>query len=261
MRRQNAVAQQQDYTFLKTSGDVWNFVSKGLLVPVRGNSNYKVEDTSFPYARPAVKLFVERLGQQYRNACGERLVVTSLTRPLSRQPANASDLSVHPAGMAVDVRRSRKASCRRWVERTLASLEAQGVLDATRERRPPHYHVAIYPNSYTRYVADVEGTTAAKIAASTATGGMKIAKVDAATSYASVLPMKSAEPEKPGQSGQEDVVQYTVKRGDTLWGIARRYGVTVSQLKQENELSRSSLMPGQKLVIPGFVRATASTAQ
>jgi LysM repeat protein len=258
MRRQNAVAQQQDYTFLETSGDVWNFVSKGLLVPVRGNSHYKVEDASFAYARPAVKLFVERLGQQYHNACGERLVVTSLTRPLSRQPANASDLSVHPAGMAVDVRRSRKSSCRRWLERTLASLERQGVLDATRERRPPHYHVAIYPDSYTRYVADIESTTAAKIAASIETGGMKIAKVDGGPAYASVLPVKKSEPEKPAT---EETVRHTVKRGDTLWGIARRYGVTVSQLKQENGLKRSYLLPGQKLVIPGFVRATANAAQ
>ena len=145
MRKQNSVAQNQDYTFLETSADVWDFVEKGLLVPLNGNSNYKVEDASYPYARPAVKLFVERLAQQYRPECGEKLVVTSLTRPLSRQPANASDLSVHPAGMAVDLRRSKKASCRRWLERTLASLEGKGVLEATRERTPPHYHIAIYP--------------------------------------------------------------------------------------------------------------------
>ena len=38
------------------------------------------------YARPEVVLFLERLGKQYREACGEPLVVTSLTRPKSSQP-------------------------------------------------------------------------------------------------------------------------------------------------------------------------------
>ena len=39
-------------------------------------------DVSFPFARPEVELFVQRLSGQYRRACGEQLVVTSLTRPI-----------------------------------------------------------------------------------------------------------------------------------------------------------------------------------
>ena len=266
MRKQNSVAQNQDYTFLETSADVWDFVEKGLLVPLNGNSNYKVEDASYPYARPAVKLFVERLAQQYRPECGEKLVVTSLTRPLSRQPANASDLSVHPAGMAVDLRRSKKASCRRWLERTLASLEGKGVLEATRERTPPHYHVAIYPSSYNRYVAELSGTTEAKVAQATSSDGMKIAKLQNAPSYASVVGASTESDEKPATVTDEKPVtvdswKYVVKRGDTLWEIARRNGITVSQLKRDNGLTRSYLLPGQKLTIPGSGRATAETPE
>lgn len=152
MKRQNQVARQQDYTFLQTSAQVRRFVQNGWLVRVPGNGDYALAGVSHPYARPAVRTFLERLGAQHHAACGERLVVTSLTRPVRNQPRNASDLSVHPAGMAVDLRISRKASCRRWLEKTLLSLESRRVIDATRERRPAHYHVAVFPDAYESYV-------------------------------------------------------------------------------------------------------------
>jgi hypothetical protein len=256
MRRQNEVAQNQDYTFLETTADVWDFVEKGLLVPLNGNSNYEVvEDASFPYARPAVKTFVERLSEQYKSECGEKLYVTSLTRPLSRQPSNASDLSVHPAGMAVDLRRSKRSSCRRFLESTLSGLETKDVLEATRERNPAHYHVAIYPSAYTHYVADLIGTDS-KPSEGARPEGMKIAKLQTPPSYASVLPVGGGTEKSEGEGWK-----YTVKRGDTLWEIARRNGITVSQLKRDNGLTRSYLVPGQKLTIPGGSRATAESPE
>lgn len=42
---------------------------------------------------------------------------------------------------------------------------------------------------------------------------------------------------------------YTVRRGDTLWDIARRFGVSVSQIVAWNGLSGSSIKPGQKLTV------------
>src|SRR5690349_22218146 len=95
MVRQSHMARQHDYSYLRTSSEVHEFARRGLLVRLAGNSSYRVADVSFPYARPQVRTFVERLAKQYRNACGERLVVTSLTRPTTRQPRNASPLSVH----------------------------------------------------------------------------------------------------------------------------------------------------------------------
>lgn len=45
---------------------------------------------------------------------------------------------------------------------------------------------------------------------------------------------------------------YTVQRGDTLSGIAQRFGVSVSALAQANGISDPSrIYPGQRLVIPG----------
>lgn len=212
--RQNESARRHDFTYLRTSSDVREFARRGLLVRLRGNSDYRLASgyVSFPYARPEVKLFIERLGDQYHRACGERLVVTSLTRPITRQPANASHLSVHPTGMAVDLRRSARASCRRWLETTLLALEGRRVLEATRENRPPHYHVTLFPEPYIRYLGD--------------RGSVQIA-------------------EATGRS-----TRYRVGRGDTLWSIARRHNLTVASLKQANGMTSSRLRAGQTLSIP-----------
>jgi LysM repeat protein len=153
--RQNYQARRHSFTFIRTANQVQRFVANGWLVPVRGNADYTLHAVSFPYARAEVKLFIERLAKQYRASCGEQLVVTSLTRPTTRQPRNASPLSVHPTGMALDLRRSWKSSCRRWLESTLLYLEGRGVLEAARERRPPHYHIAVFPKQYAAYVANL----------------------------------------------------------------------------------------------------------
>jgi uncharacterized protein DUF5715/LysM domain-containing protein len=214
LARQGRAARQHDYTYLRTSSQVHEFARRGLLVRLSGNSDYRVADVSFPYARPEVKTFVERLGQQYRDACGERLVVTSLTRPTTRQPRNASPLSVHPTGMAADLRRSSRPACRAFLEKTLLSLEGRSVLEATRERHPPHYHVTLYPDPYLRYLA------AKGVKGASSRGGTALAK------------------------------SYRVRGGDSLWDIAKRHGTSVASLKRANGISSSRLKPGQVLEIP-----------
>ena len=154
--RQHQVARRNDFTFLRTSKQVKEFVKEQRLEKITSSKNVDLANVSFPYARPAVRLFVERLGAQYRAVTGQRLVITSLTRPISRQPRNASELSVHPAGMAVDLLIPRNAANRRWLEKTLLSLESSDVLDATRERKPAHYHIAVFPRAYSRYIAQLE---------------------------------------------------------------------------------------------------------
>ncbi len=209
--RQYRVAQDHDFTFLRSSEQIQEFVESGYLIEIPGNEHYVLARVSYRYARPEVKLFLERLGTQYRAACNEPLVVTSLTRPSTDQPHNASSRSVHPTGMAVDIRRSNQRTCRQWIEGTLLSLERSGVLEATRERWPPHYHVAVFPQPYARYVA--------------------------------ALP-------DPSLPDPNTVFHYTVRQGDSLWNIARDYGVDVDELKAVNNINGNQIYAGQTLRIP-----------
>ena len=146
------IAQEHDFTFLRTAAQVREFVEKERLVEVVDNEHLLVHQVSFPYTRPIIRTFIERLAEQYHRATGDKLVVTSLTRPRSMQPRNASPWSVHPAGMAVDLRVPENAAARKWLEETLLNLESGNLLDVTRERRPPHYHVAVFPEPYEAYV-------------------------------------------------------------------------------------------------------------
>ncbi|HET8655484.1 MAG TPA: DUF5715 family protein [Longimicrobiaceae bacterium] len=154
MIRQNEIAKENDYTFLRTPAQIRHFVDEGYLVPVKTHGDLVVSSgVSFPYARPELRTFLERLAPEYHDGCGERLVVTSLTRPLSEQPWNSSPLSVHPAGMASDLRVSTSARCREWLASALLGLERRGVLDVTREHHPSHFHVALFPDRYMAYAA------------------------------------------------------------------------------------------------------------
>lgn len=206
---QNRVARQHDFTYISTTSQVQWFADRGYLVRVRSGPGVVLKRMSHPYARPEAALFISRLGRQYRAACGEDLVVTSLTRPTTRQPRNASPRSVHPTGIAMDLRRSTTRACRSWLESVLLRLEGAGVLEATYERRPPHYHVALFP---TQYAAYVERNREATVVAA--------------------------------QQG------YRVRRGDSLWSIARNTGTSVTELREVNDIRGSRIYPGQLLTIP-----------
>ena len=45
---------------------------------------------------------------------------------------------------------------------------------------------------------------------------------------------------------------YIVKKGDTLYSIAREYGVSVDELKKSNNLQSNNLTIGMSLMIPEF---------
>jgi hypothetical protein len=151
VERQYSVAVRHDFSFLQNAEEVSRFVSLKLLVPITPTANVQLAGVSYPYARPALKTFVQRLAAQHRATCGQPLVVTSLTRPANEQPRNASDESVHPAGMAVDLRIG-SGPCRKFLEKTLLAMEKRGVIEATRERHPAHFHVAVFPDPYMAYV-------------------------------------------------------------------------------------------------------------
>lgn len=246
--RQVRAANDHGFTYAYDDDDVQTMARRGELVRLAGNRDYEVKSTvSRPYARPEVKLFVERLAGQYRGACGQKLVVTSLVRPKTRQPRNSSPLSVHPTGMALDLRVSDVRACRAWLERALLNLERRGVLEAARERRPPHYHVVLFPEPYVKYVA-------AKAGNDVVAGYRSPQPVAAATTVAAVSTATTT------ASGGG---VYKVRAGDSLWTIARRFGTTTTALQRANGLRSSHLKIGQTLTLPGgggaAVAATTTT--
>jgi hypothetical protein len=215
--------------FYRTSTGVQTAAAKGRFVRLAGNGNYRTHGVSHPYVTPTTLTFVERLGQQYRGACGEQMVVTSAIRPLSNQPRNSSDQSVHPTGIAIDLRKPT-GKCLTWLRGTLLSLEKRGLIDGTEEYGPPHFHVAVLPAAYERYLAQ-SGVKAAVVEAEAKATPRNVALVTVA---------------KVGNSG---IRHYTVRPGDSLWSIARRNGTTVNKLRALNPRAGAKIVPGQTLTI------------
>ncbi|MEO5589605.1 MAG: DUF5715 family protein, partial [Gemmatimonadaceae bacterium] len=190
MKSQHAVAVDEDLAFLRTPEQVTTLVDSGALVRVEGNADFKLSGVSFPYARPEIKLFIERLAAQHHAETGRILVVTSLTRPESLQPKNAHKLSVHPTGMAVDFRVPLDATSRSWLESALLGMESSQLLDVTRERTPAHYHVAVYPAEYLAYA---EKQLALELRASTLKDVAEAASVETRSQAANESKVKEAD--------------------------------------------------------------------
>ena len=84
------------------------------------------------------------------------------------------------------------------------------MIEATRERRPPHYHIAVFPSQYAEYV------------------DRKLA----------------------GEVEETRLAEYRVRSGDSLWSIAERHGTSISDLRSVNDLRGSRIYAGQVLTVP-----------
>lgn len=75
-------------------------------------------------------------------------------------------------------------------------------------------------------------------------------------------PPAGAAKAKSSKSAPAQDKTYTVRSGDTLYGIAQRHGATVEELRQLNGLGRSSsLIPGKTLKLPGGEPERADAAE
>ena len=138
------VARASGLQFHATARSARRAVAAGEFVPLRGNRDYAPKSSmSLPYATTEVRAYIEHLAAEYHAACGERLVVTSALRPSSHRPRNGSVKSVHPTGIAVDVRKPKRRMCRDWLRQLLLQHEREGTIEATEEFRPPHFHIVV----------------------------------------------------------------------------------------------------------------------
>jgi hypothetical protein len=118
--------------------------ARGRLVQLGGSLDYALAGgVGWPFVTPETKRFVELFAEQYSAVCEGPLMLTSASRPLNRQPRNANKHSVHPAGIAIDLRRPPRGPCLDWTRQALVELERRGIVEATEERRPVHFHVAV----------------------------------------------------------------------------------------------------------------------
>lgn len=95
----------------------------------------------------------------------------------------------------------------------------------------------------------------------------------AGVGYTPASPLGHATPTRPGSAAAVAVTPpkpvenvapvstYTVERGDSLWSIAKKNGLTVAELAKANSLTTGTVLkPGRKLIIPGKARDTSAAA-
>ena len=78
--------------------------------------------------------------------------------------------------------------------------------------------------------------------------------------------MKTTDVLKPGQKlivtkEKENVDSYTVKQGDTMYSLARKFGVTVETLSILNAMSNTDIKAGQTIYVPMAVTEGKSSAE
>ncbi len=68
--------------------------------------------------------------------------------------------------------------------------------------------------------------------------------------YEDTTPLAPPRQTTPRPPAARDAV-HTVVRGDTLWGLSRKYNVSVDAIKKANGMTRDTVVLGSKLRIPG----------
>jgi hypothetical protein len=236
-------AQSHGLPFYLTPTNLKEAVDQGKLVQLTGDSTYELtHGVGFSYATPEAKQFVLAFAPRYLAACGTPLTVTSAARPISRQPRNSNPYSVHPTGIAVDLRRPPAGPCQTWLRNALAELEDKGFVEATEERHPVHLHVAVL-------------TEPGRVASLPPLDPPSVApRASVASSPKSVSPARPADSRTSATQGADAAARtrtYRVREGDTLWDVAQRTGVSVQALARANNRSaRAVLRPGITLRIP-----------
>ncbi len=85
---------------------------------------------------------------------------------------------------------------------------------------------------------------------STQTGASAAKPAPPAVKKAEAAPKAESKPAAPAAKAAAPAKIHTVKQGETLYRISRRYNLSVDQLRKYNQLdSKASIYPGQKLKV------------
>lgn len=128
-----------------------------------------------------------------------------------------SDLPLHPVENAPVVQKM-------WIDRPLslaALAEAAGMSAKAFKRLNPGFRQSVVEPNYRHAVL------------------MPVAKVPVFERHVATLPL-----------GTRDWQSYKVKSGDTLYTIGRLFGLNWRDLKQLNQLNKTVIYPGQRLLVP-----------
>lgn len=140
--QQYEYAKQQNLSIMETEATYQHAILRGYFVPL--TSPYLVVLAKREYVLPSTAKFVHELAAAYyETGCGQ-LVVTSAGRLTTERPTNGSPYSVHPAGMAVDVRTKYiPPECADWLRAYISEREGKLEVDGTQEYHPEHLHVVV----------------------------------------------------------------------------------------------------------------------
>lgn len=276
-------AVRQGLAFYQTPDDVSAAAERGRLVQLAGGPGWDLSSgVGWAFATPEAVAFLDQLGPEYERNCGAPMVVTSATRPRSKSPRNGHPQTVHPTGIAVDLRKPYRGPCLDWLRQRLSELESAGRIEATEERRPPHFHIAVMsrPGSAPRRSATALAASSASVGRQMGTSGnvpWGAAMNPRGTSFSNPMLNSALSPfgrrlpilagamvmaQRPARAtmaptssvtvtasagsiapvSSDSGSTYVVRPGDTLWEIARKHGVTVDQLIAANKLGRRGVL-------------------
>jgi len=234
--------------------------------PATGSGEFGVDSVAVEYATPLSEL--AKIGE---------LPVEALTRlnpHLLRQSAPADYLVWVPAGSGARVQQAYLASEFR-AQKGLGSYtvrpgdnlsklaERSGVSRARiRELNPAVNFEKLKIGQTLRLPYGAAQALAARPVAEPAPEPARVARPAArssesvAATAASTSPATSRPTSEPAAAG----VEHTVAQGESLWSIARKYGISVAELERTNSLGGSTIRPGQELRIPVASAAAAPAA-
>lgn len=119
-------------------------------------------------------------------------------------------------------------------------------------------------NTETIYYTVKRGDTLSAIASRYGTTVQEIAQINGIQNVnliypGQVLKITTNSSDHGSETNSTGKTYYTIRRGDTLWGISRRYGVSIQNIISWNNIQNPNLIyPGQRLILYGNYSSSSS---